>query len=562
MTATQLTEPPTRSSPISLGVWVALIFLVGLACFVPLPANSPLAGTEGHRALTAHQMVESGEWLVPRMFGRVYLAKPPLHYWIIASFERISGLATPFVWRLPSAVEGALLAAAVSWFAGRWFGSIASPIAGLSYIALIAMWGEDRGADIDITNALSCTVAALCLLELVVGPTAERGGRAIWIIAATLAIAASFLTKGPCGLPVILGAMIWIAVIRIRGRAPHQLASPAFWLPLVGGILIFLLYALATYWYIRAHHMAADWTGVQEGTEDLHPHDWSIRRAIEWILLAPTMFVYALPVSLALPLAFNRSIRAAHDAGGQSRMAALAWTILLSWAVCFVSGMHLPRYAYITLPLMCPLAGAVGITAPLLAAKWRQLFAWIVAAAGFIFFAVAVVLTGICWTHAPWRLQMVVADAIALAALLYALPAILGSRPEWRRVPLPLASILICLGFDYGIAGHYDHLRRSSLAQGQTIRFVTGPDAHLATCAMVLDQPELFYYSGLPTKAYDGDALDWRNITPGTWVVLEPQELQIWKREVPDRLQRSIFFIANKNPGFLIWYNSAPATGP
>ena len=92
------------------------------------------------------------------------------------------------------------------------------------------------------------------------------------------------------------------------------------------------------------------------------------------------------------------------------------------------------------------------------------------------------------------------------------------------------------------------------------IRFTTGPDAELFTCAMVLDQPELFYYSGLPTHAFDGDNLDWHAIPPGSWVVLEPQELEIWQHDAPTRLRRVIPFVANRNQGYLVWYADAPAT--
>jgi hypothetical protein len=76
---------------------------------------------------------------------------------------------------------------------------------------------------------------------------------------------------------------------------------------------------------------------------------------------------------------------------------------------------------------------------------------------------------------------------------------------------------------------------------------------------MVLDQPELFYYANLKTHAYDGDNLDWRDLKPGSWAVLEPQELAIWQREVPDRFKIITKFLANKNEGDLVWYGDTPA---
>ena len=150
--------------------------------------------------------------------------------------------------------------------------------------------------------------------------------------------------------------------------------------------------------------------------------------------------------------------------------------------------------------------------------------------------------------------------AISLVALV--VRAFSRNQPNWRSfyaVPI----ILICLAQNVGYVSHYDRLRRSSLEQGKMIRSVTGPDAHLFTCAMVLDQPELFYYAGLPTHAFDGDNLDWHDVKLGSWVVLEPQELEIWQHDVPNRLKRVIPFVANKNPGDLVWYaDDSTTTSP
>ena len=564
MTATDTTDPSIHTAP-QQGGWTrtgaaAIVFLAALACFLPLPPDSPLAATEGHRGITAHQMAESGEWLVPRMFGRVYLAKPPLHYWLQATFEKVSGIASPFIWRLPSAVEASILAATLCWLAWRWFGAVAGLVGGFAYLALVAMWGEDRGADIDLTNAMVSTVAAICLLEMQFGPTAALRGHRIWYtLLGGIAVGASFLTKGPCGLPPILGAMIWIAIVTIRQRAASRLLRPSFWLPLLLGILIFALYALATYRYIQSHHMAADLTGLQEGATDLHPHDWSVARAIGILTLPLIMLVYALPVSVALPLSFLREVRDAQDGERQSRMLALSSTILLAWAVCFVSGMHLPRYAYVTLPLLCPLAGAVAASTPKLGRTLRLWIAFIAGASALIPSVAVLGLIAMLWRQSLIRPLLIATTLIALPLAVLVVRALSGNQPNWRALyAMPI--ILLCLSLNSAYQVHYDRLRRSSRDQALMIRSITGPGAQLFTCAMVLDQPELFYYSGLPTRAFDGDNLDWHDIKSGSWVVLEPQELEIWQREVPNRLKRIIPFVANKNQGDLVWYADDSAT--
>src|SRR5690348_5362146 len=81
--ATSAHSRPTRRR--GAGRLAILLFVVSLVCYLPGIGAGPLAGTEGHRAITAHQMLASGRgpagWLLPHLYGRLYLTKPPLHYW-------------------------------------------------------------------------------------------------------------------------------------------------------------------------------------------------------------------------------------------------------------------------------------------------------------------------------------------------------------------------------------------------------------------------------------------------------------------------------------------------
>jgi hypothetical protein len=277
------------------------------------------------------------------------------------------------------------------------------------------------------------------------------------------------------------------------------------------------------------------------------------------VLLPLVMFVYALPISVGLPLSFLRQIRDAHDATGRSRLTALSSTILLAWAVCFVSGMHLPRYAYVTIPLLCPIAGAVAWSIPKLGPSLCRLMTAIAGGSTLIFSLVAVAMSAYLWRHSSLRPMLIATGLIALALAVPIVLALFKTGPNWRSL-FALPIILFCLSLNVGRITDFDRQHRSSRDQGMMIRFTTGPDAELFTCAMVLDQPELFYYSGLPTHAFDGDNLDWHAIPPGSWVVLEPQELEIWQHDAPTRLRRVIPFVANRNQGYLVWYADAPAT--
>jgi 4-amino-4-deoxy-L-arabinose transferase-like glycosyltransferase len=76
-------------------------------------------------AEVAKEMIKSGDWIVPRFNGEIYLHKPPLLFWLIALPSKIYGSVTPFLARLPSA-----------FFA--WVGGL------IVYLWGRKMWGGER----------------------------------------------------------------------------------------------------------------------------------------------------------------------------------------------------------------------------------------------------------------------------------------------------------------------------------------------------------------------------------------------------------------------------------
>jgi hypothetical protein len=126
------TDVPSYFSRTPRFVDLAIVFVLGLLINGYMLGDGPLAGTEGHRALTAHQMVTSGQWLLPKLYDQYYLRKPALHYWILGGLEILTGRADAWIWRLPSVIAAALLGIFFCWITNRWYGRLAGLVAGLS----------------------------------------------------------------------------------------------------------------------------------------------------------------------------------------------------------------------------------------------------------------------------------------------------------------------------------------------------------------------------------------------------------------------------------------------
>ena len=78
------------------GAWVLPLLLLVLATWRPLAIPD-----EGRYAEVARWMWVSGDWLTPRLDGIPFFHKPPLLYWLEATFIAVWG-ATPWAARSAS----------------------------------------------------------------------------------------------------------------------------------------------------------------------------------------------------------------------------------------------------------------------------------------------------------------------------------------------------------------------------------------------------------------------------------------------------------------------------
>ena len=143
---------------------LVLLLLTATAC-LPVWMLPELDGTEGRRVQIAVEMVERGDWLVPTLGHEPTWAKPPLHYWLLATILRWFG-DHPMLLRLPS-VLGAWFAA---WLAGellrRWFGPVEGWIGALGIVCAPLVVFSWSTAEID---PLFASLVAASLWALATG---------------------------------------------------------------------------------------------------------------------------------------------------------------------------------------------------------------------------------------------------------------------------------------------------------------------------------------------------------------------------------------------------------
>ena len=89
----------SRSSGIDFRVMTWIAVLVAIPAFWINLDNVAVIDDEGIRAQVALEMIYSGDYIVPRLFGEYYYKKPPLFNWILAGFFKLTGNDTEWTTR-------------------------------------------------------------------------------------------------------------------------------------------------------------------------------------------------------------------------------------------------------------------------------------------------------------------------------------------------------------------------------------------------------------------------------------------------------------------------------
>ncbi len=165
-----------------------LILLVAAAYFVRLDDLS-MRGEEPRRAQVAFEILQRGDWIVPREQGTPFLSRPPLQNWLIALCTELFNSRSAWVVRLPSALAmlfttlliygyartglsrtGAIAAAAAFATFAEMFTTGAQAETEAVFIALVSgslilwHWGQIRGWPAACTWIAGYSLMALAVL--------------------------------------------------------------------------------------------------------------------------------------------------------------------------------------------------------------------------------------------------------------------------------------------------------------------------------------------------------------------------------------------------------------
>jgi 4-amino-4-deoxy-L-arabinose transferase-like glycosyltransferase len=460
--------------------------------YMPYLGTAPLDHEEGRRFLPAREMLASGDFVLPTLYGRPYLAKPPLHYWEICAASLPAGAVSAWTTRLPSALSVLLLAWLVHALAARHLGRGAAPFAAALWLLMPLALQKGTLGELDAPLSLFVGLA-------LAGQFAAARGRPWAAVAGGIALALAVLTKGPAAWVFTGAAAVGSAVLEPRRARAHlwpALAGMAL-SALLAGIWVFLL-AQRIGW----DGLRAAWGGeLQGGTRTL------LQRAVQKLLYVQRAWCAVVPAS-ALVLALVP--RAARRAGLPDLVRFALALSALSALFFLVYPRTQARYLTPAAPWLA-LAGAYVLQRGLAAARGESTERMLALACNLAGISgalagVALLADRLLLHLAPFRL-----DALGCALALALIGAGAWALRAWRRgarAGALLASFAV-LAFARGV--HTTQIvAQSGLADGSAQRRAAlaaalpgdGPvfTAHWAEFNLLAPFPRPLRYTGAPAR--------------------------------------------------------------
>lgn len=203
-----------------------------------LPVTDPV---ESNYALTAKEMVLSGNWLSPQIYGHFWFDKPAMVYWLMSISYSLFGF-TDFASRLPAAFCGAATITLLVWYIRRIMkNNVVAVWSSIMLATSLEFWIISHAI---ITDSMLMLFTVPTLLSAYIG-LMENNRR--HMVIAYFSSGLACLSKGPVGL-VLPGMLLLIWCGLMRNKKLFLRLFP--W----QGILIFFITALPWYACMYAIH--------------------------------------------------------------------------------------------------------------------------------------------------------------------------------------------------------------------------------------------------------------------------------------------------------------------
>lgn len=333
---------------------------------------------EGRYAVIPAAMVDTGDWLTPRLNDIKYFEKPALQYWGTAVIFELFGKsnATARLWTALLGFASALFAMLTAY---RLYGpraAVYSFLLCISYLMVVA-FGHYLTLDMALSAFLFIGVGCLVLAQS--GQSSEKQTRN-WMLAGWAALALATLTKGLVAIVLPAGAVVVYSLWQRDWKLWKRLH-------IFKGLLLYLL--IAAPWFIAVSSANPEFARFffihehfERYTTDVHSREGPLWYFLPYLLLGVCPWLIVSMRSLLKP-----AFKWLPEQPGQFDAGRFMWTFVVVTFCFFSLGQSkLPGYILPMLPVIAVMsAGQIVAGQRTGADRWVMLFLGVFFMAGSLF---------------------------------------------------------------------------------------------------------------------------------------------------------------------------------
>jgi 4-amino-4-deoxy-L-arabinose transferase-like glycosyltransferase len=345
---TESPAPQTVSTPRPWWLEWEMLLLIGLVLFgyVYRASDMSMRGEEPRRAEVAREMIERGDWVMPRYQGTPFYSRPPLHNWLIALSFLGVGEYSPFAARLPSLLATLVIVLMIYGYGRTFLSRTGALAAAAAYATFGEMLQMGRQAETEAVFIMLVTGSLLVWHWGIV-----RGWPAAWTWSLGYAfMALGGLTKGPQAPFYFLGSvgvyLLWTRQWRMLFSCAHLL-----------GILVAA--AILAAWHVPYYQRCGMFGIHAIWMNDTAP------RLLEWDGLLEHLITFplevlgcTLPWSPLIVLFVRRDVRSA-VAAARPQITFLTICLAIAFPTCWLPPGGMTRYIAPIYPCFALMLGFV-----------------------------------------------------------------------------------------------------------------------------------------------------------------------------------------------------------
>ena len=476
---------------------VLLLAAIALLVLAPGIGLNLTDRDEGWYSQIVREMRNTGDWLVPRYLGKVWLGKPPMLYWLVGLSTRLLGWGEWQARLVPvlASVANVLL---IAWLATRLFNR------------RVGVWS---GA-IFITFGMATAIGKLLLVDAVLLTFILTAIVLQWRMATAgvthtraalhgLAIGLGVLTKGPV-IIIFAGAFVPALLVAYPERWRTWLGNWRWWV--WGGLLAI---GVGAPWYLYMYRVAHDTFVSQFITYELTSRLAS--RTQGGTPGYPGFYVVAALVCL---LPWSPCVPGALRAAIHNRRLDPAYPLLLTWLILPWAFLEIIRGKVLSYPLPCYAALAILLAAELTrrfeaSASWDSLkrstrWAFRLACLPLLFAGSLILLAGLVYRHHTWGCATITLGAVCTIGYLIALYLLRQRGLRAGCIAILAATIAMQATIGAVLNPSLDSLGFSRRA-AEGINAEARPGEQVVLCGY--KEPTLYLYTREPIKTIDPGVL-------------------------------------------------------